>query len=171
MYYLMPEKNQTTALPAHNQVLMEWQTPEFMPHAKGARWLLAAGTLVLVLTAYAILTGSATMAIVFLLLGGMFYLTHNQSPRIINVRVKVLGIEIDGQFHPYHSIKAFWIVYDPPFIAKLYLKPAGKSQEIRIELMNQDPVGLRRLLAREIPEIEGGDERWSDFFIRLLRLQ
>jgi len=38
-------------------------------------------------------------------------------------------------------------------------------------LNEQNPVEVRQMLARELPEIEGGEEAMTDLFIRLLRLQ
>lgn len=154
------------------KTVLEWRTPEFVPHPRGPAWFLTAGAMVIALTAYAILTGSATMAIVFILLAGVYYLTHNQKPRIITVRVTELGVEVDGAFYPYNTVHSFWLVFKPPFIRRLYLNIGGKTpKQIKIELNDQDPVLLRRLLAREVPEIEGGEESLSDMFIRLLRLQ
>lgn len=156
----------------HNQVILSWRTPEFIPHPKGKTWYLIAGILVLSLTAYAILTGSATMAIVFLLLGGVYYLTQNQKPKIIEIRLTQLGVQVGSAFYPYSMINSFWVVYDPPFVQRLYLRVGSKSfRHLKIELNDQNPVEVRHLLAKEVPEVEGGEESLTDLFIRLLRLQ
>lgn len=156
----------------HDEVVLEWKTPEFIPHSKGPAWFLTAAGLMIAFTAYAILTGSATMAIVFILLGGVYYLTHNQAPRILEIKVTRLGIAVGTRFYPFGNLNAFWIVYNPPFVRKLYLRTSDKTnREIKIELNDQSPVALRQALAREIPEIEGGQENKADMLIRLLRLQ
>ncbi len=158
--------------PTHNKVLLEWRTPEFIPHPKGARWFLVFSVIMLTLTVYAILTGSATMAIVFLLLGGMVYLTHNQEPKMIAVSISELGVTVEGRFYPYGALGGFWIVYNPPFVTRLYLQVAGKvNRVLKIELNQQSPIDVRRLLAKELSEIEGGDEPMTDLFTRLFRLQ
>lgn len=168
----MPETNPTQNTLEHDKILLEWYTPEFMPYPRSATWFLAAGILVLSLISYAIFTGSATMAIVFILLGGAYVLTHNQNPKVIQIRITELGIYVGDQFYPYNAIRAFWIVFKPPFVRKLYLQVGAKSsRELKVELMGQNPVALRQLLAKEIPEIEGGQEALSDIAIRLFRLQ
>jgi len=88
------------------------------------------------------------------------------------VRITELGIDVGGKFYPYNTINAFWIVYNPPFVRRLYFRMGTKSfTEVKVELNHQNPVELRRLLAGEIPEIEGAQESVTDILIRLLRLQ
>ena len=156
----------------HNKVLLEWRTPEFIPHPRGKIWFIIAGILILSFVIYAILTNSATTAIVFIILTGVYYLTHNQEPRIISIKITELGISIDKNFYPYNTINSFWIVYHPPFVRTLNLRLGTKSfTQIKIELSEQNPVEVRQFLAKEIPEIEGAEESMIDILIRLLRLQ
>ncbi|MBU0577658.1 hypothetical protein KJ742_06725 [Patescibacteria group bacterium] len=156
----------------HNKVLLEWKTPEFIPVPRTPKWYLMAGVLVVSLVAYAIFTGSATMAIVFILLGGMFFLTHRKMPRIVDVKITELGVEYDNKFYHYNTINAFWIVYHPPYVRTLYFRLGGKVfRHIKIELNHQNPIELRKFLTKEIPEIEGEEERLTDTLSRLFRLQ
>jgi len=112
------------------------------------------------------------MAIVFILLAGMVTLTHNQEPKMIDIKIMPLGMKIDDQFYAWSQIRAFWIVYNPPFVRRLYLRLADKGgRQLKLELNEQNPVEVRQQLARELPEIEGGEEAMTDLFIRLLRLQ
>lgn len=169
----MENKNtETSPMLEHDEVVLEWKTPEFIPHPKGPVWFMTAAGLMVTFTAYAILTGSATMAIVFILLGGVYYLTHNQAPRILSIKITKLGLYVGNRFYPFNNLNAFWIVYNPPYVRRLYLRTSDKTnREIKIELNDQSPVTLRHALAREIPEIEGGQENKADILIRLLRLQ
>lgn len=156
----------------HNKELLAWKTPDFVPHPKGQTWISLAGAGLLALIVYALLTGSATMAIVFILVGGMYYLTHNQSPKIIDIKITELGIAVGNQFLPYNTINSFWVVYHPPFVHRLYIKIGSKGGRIvMIELNEQNPVEVRTLLAREVPEVEDREESFTDILIRLLRLQ
>ncbi len=155
-----------------NGVLLKWHSPEFLPHPREKRWLMLASVVLIGLIAYAIFTGSATMAIVFILLAGMYYLTHNQEPKLFDVAITELGIYVGETFYAYNNIGAFWIVYHPPFVSVLYLKIGSKNAKtIRIELNEQNPVEVRKLLAKEVPEIEDQEESATDMLIRLMRLQ
>lgn len=154
-----------------NKLLAEWKAPEFITHEKSMIWILLAGVILLSIIAYAIYTKSATMAIVFILLAGVYYLTHNQSPKIINIKLSELGIFIDKEFYPYNMINSFWIVYHPPFVHTLNLKLVNKAfRKVVLQLDNQNPVEVRKILAKEIPEIEGEGEGFFDMLTRLLRL-
>ncbi len=155
----------------HNRLLLEWQAPEFVKHEKGKTWYLVAGILTLCLIAYALFTGSATMAIVFIVLAGVYILTHNQQPKVIGVKITQLGLFVGEIFYPYNMVQAFWIVYHPPMVQALNLRLAGKAgAKVTIQLDKQNPVEVRTLLAKEIPEVEGQQETMNELLIRLLRL-
>ena len=155
----------------HNKVILQWKAPEYIIHQKGKTWFLIAGIITLLLVIYAIYTDSATMAIVFIVLAGVYYLTHNQIPKIIDISIAEMGVFIDKKFYPYNMINSFWIVYHPPFVHSLYLRLSGKTfTKLVIQLDAQDPVEVRRALAKEIPEVEGGSESISEMLIRMLRL-
>jgi hypothetical protein len=154
-----------------NRLVLEWKAPEFIRPPKTPTWFMVAGILMLMLVAYALYTGSATMAIVFIVLAGVYYLTHSQQPRIISVKITQLGIYVEDQFYPYNMINAFWVVYHPPFVRTLNLRMGGKSgARLVVQLDDQNPVEVRTLLAKEVPEVEGQQETLTDILIRLLRL-
>lgn len=156
---------------SQNASILAWKAPEFGHHPKSKQWFLIAGVLMILLIAYAILTNSATMAIVFIVLGGVYYLTHRQRPQIIDVQITELGIYAGRTFYPYNTINAFWIVYHPPFVSTLNLQLSSKTnQRVVIQLNQQNPIEVRKLLANEIPEIEGEQESLTDIATRLLRL-
>ena len=168
----MPEENESVApSESYDSLLIGWDTPEFINHPRGKRWFLVAGILTVALVVYGVLTQSATTAIVFLLLAGVYFLTHNQEPRMIEIRVSELGIRAGGQFYPYNTIKSFWMVYNPPFVRTLNLQTTQKGlAKVVIQLNDQDPVALRNVLTKKIPEMEGMQESFLETCIRLLRL-
>jgi len=156
----------------HNKTLIQWETPEFVKYERSTRWYVTAGIIVLSLIIYAIATGSASMAVVFILLGGVFFLTHNHEPKTINVEITELGIKYGQSFYAYNNIASFWILYHPPYVQTLNIETAGKGgRKIKIELNNENPVKIRKLLSKEVPEVEGASENIADWLIRLLKLQ
>jgi len=157
----------------HRTVLLEWETPEFIPNYRGRTWYIVAGLIMGGLIAYAIFTGSITMAIVFAMIAVLFLLTKNKEPKIVKVTITDMGIRYKGRFYPYHHINAFWMVYHPPYVRVLYLRLSnGRSyKHLKIELDAQKPQEVRTLLLKEIPEIEGAQELTSDLLARILRLQ
>lgn len=156
----------------HDDILLQWRTPEFIPVERGKVWYMTASVIVISLVVYAIFTNSATMAIVFILLAGMFFMTHKRKPRIVDVMITKLGVVYDKKFYHYTAINSFWIVYHPPYVRVLYLRLGGKTyRTVKIELNHQDPTEVRNLLSKELPELEGMDEHGFDMLARILRLQ
>lgn len=157
----------------HRTVLLEWETLEFIPNYRGKTWYIVAGLIMGGLIAYAIFTGSITMAIVFAMVTVLFLLTNNKEPKIVKVTITDMGIRYKGRFYPYHHINAFWMVYHPPYVRVLYLRLSNghNYKHLKIELDAQKPQEVRTLLLKEIPEIEGAQELTSDLLARILRLQ
>jgi hypothetical protein len=168
----MPKEAETkdVALREHDKTLLQWKAPEFVTYQKGKRWFLVAGVLILGLIAYAIYSSSATMAIVFIVLAGVYFMTHRLEPKTIDVHITELGIDIDGNFYPYTMIEYFWIVYHPKYYRDLNLKIKNQASKITIQLHEQSPAEVRRVLSKEIEEVKGVHESLMDVFIRLLRL-
>lgn len=154
----------------HDRILLEWKAPEFISHPKGGAWFFVAGIVVLALIAYAIYTNSATMAIVFIVLAGVYILTHYQEPRDIDIKITELGIYADDTFYSYHDIEAFWIIYHARFVRELNLKLKNQTSKVVLQLGPQDPAEVRRVLSKEVPERKGAHESLVDVLTRALRL-
>lgn len=156
---------------APERVLLQWQAPEFIKHAKSMKWFVVAGLAVAALILYAIQTHSLTMAIAFIVLAGVYALSHHHEPRIINVKVTSLGLRVGDRKIPFNHIKAFWIVYHPPVVKTLKLLTTDKVfAELTIQLDGQEPGELRDALLKQIPEYEGRSENFIDALIRITKL-
>lgn len=157
----------------HQTVLLEWETPEFIPIPRGKTWYLVAGLVLTALVAYALFTDSLSMAVVFIMLAIVFLLTEKRQPRDVRVAITDLGVLYNDRFYPYHHINAFWLVYHPPYVRVLYLRlREGKGYRyLKIELSHQKPQKVRELLLKELPEIEGAQELTTDLLARILRFQ
>ncbi|EKD92973.1 MAG: hypothetical protein ACD_28C00287G0005 [uncultured bacterium] len=153
------------------EILLRWDAVEFVKHPKGTWWFILAGITVFSLVMYAFWTNSWTMAIAFIILAGVYTITHHKEPGIIDVKVTRLGIQAGKKKIPYNQIKAFWIVYNPPSVKVLKLLTTDKFMgEVSIQLDGQDPGSLREYLLRQIPEFEGKGESFADLVIRLFKL-
>lgn len=153
------------------QTILEWQMPEYMHHEKDKRWYMIAGTIVLAILVYGLFTAQYTMVLAFALLAGVYYILHNEPPKNIKIIITALGLIIDNDFYQFSDIESFWIVYNPPNVKVLYLRPAKRlSTDIRIELMDQNPMLIRQLLQSQIKEVAGEGETFIDRMTRLLKL-
>ncbi len=153
------------------QVILSWQMPEYAHHTKDKRWYMIAGTILLAILVYGLLAGEYIMVLAFALLGAVYYILHNEPPRDITFAVTSLGMIVDRDFYQFSDMESFWIVYNPPAVRVLYLRPARRlTTDIRIELMEQNPMIIRQLLQTQIKEIAGEGESLIDRMTRLLRL-
>jgi hypothetical protein len=153
------------------EVILQWQMPEYPHQDKGQGWYMTAGVIVLAIIAYGLITAEYIMAIAFALLAGVYYILHNEAPKNITVSITTLGIVIEKDFYQFSDIESFWIVYVPPKVRLFYLRPAKKwSSDIKLELMDQNPMVLRQLLQPYIKELPGQGESLIDKISRVLKL-
>ncbi len=145
--------------------------PEYAHHEKGKTWYFIAGVVVLALIAYGLITGEYTMVIAVALLAGVYYILHNEPPKNMMVTITTLGIVIDQDFYQFSDIENFWIVYSPPNLKILYLRPFKKlASDIRLELMDQNPMVVRQVLQTQVKEVQGEGENMVDKMARILKL-
>lgn len=160
-----------TTLQQNKKMLLQWTAPEYIKHTKGLVWFCVAGLLAVACVIYAIYTSSWTMAVAFIAVAGVYLLSHHRDPATIRVQVDNYGIQVGTRSIPYNQIKAFWILYHPPYVKTLKLLTSDKFMaELSIQMDGQDPGELREVLIQHIPEYEGRSESFIELLIRALKL-
>ncbi len=163
----IPNEEQEKKAPA----LLAWEAPEFVKHKKGKVWFMMAAIVIAALVLYALYTGSLTMAIAFIVLAGVYYISHHREPQNIQISLSHFGIKVGNRYIPYNQVKAFWIVYNPPFVKAIKLLSTDKIMgEMTLQLGDQDPGPVRKIIIKHIPEFEGREESFADVIIRLTKL-
>lgn len=151
--------------------ILEWIAPEYVKHERGPAWMTIAALIAAALIAYAMLNQEWTMAIVFFVISVVYYIHNRQEPKDIKIGVSELGVHIGPRTYLFSHLRSFWIIYDPPFVKTLHIKFVKKHQaDIVIQLHDQEPVPVRNLLLKHIPEMEGKEEAPMDAIIRALKL-
>lgn len=154
-----------------DNALMAWKAPEYVYHEKSFIWFFVAALIALALIIYGLETGSWTFSLAIAVFAGTYYLSHRIKPKIVDVKISKIGIKIGRHIFPYSHIRGFWIVYNPPFVKKLYFKMTSKLHPHVVVLFeNEDPATVRGVLSSHIEELKGIDEPFSDTLTRLLRL-
>lgn len=166
--------SQKTAPKAPNvgRTVLSWTAPEFREIERGALWITIAGVCSLLLIAFAIWQDTYTFAIVILLLGGIYFLTHNKKPREITIALTTNGIVRGAEFFPYLDIETFWILFLPQDNIKTlhFVTRSGMIREHSIELEDQEMGEVSHFLGGHISEWEGRTEKTVEKWIRILKL-
>jgi len=152
------------------KAVLSWQAPEFIYHTRGPVWFGIAAILVALMIAYAVKTDAVTMAVAFIVLTGVYLISHNRKPQIITFQITNLGLHAGPRLIPYNQIKAFWIIYNDKVRTLKLLTTEKFMTELTLQLGDQDPGEVRRELLREIPEYEGREEHFVDALIRIAKL-
>lgn len=155
----------------YEKAVCQWQAPEYAHHEKSARWFAIAALAALLLVIWGIQSNDWTFSIVVIVFCGTYYLLHRHRPQIVRVKISRFGVKFGRHVYPFSHIKGFWIVYQPPFVKRLYLRVSGKLHpDIFISLEDEDPSRVRKILLEHLDELKGRHEPLSDCLIRLFRL-
>ncbi len=160
------------SLHLYSKGVFSWTAPEYLQHPKSRRWYIIAACVLAVMIVLALLLKDWTLALALLVFGPVYYYFQEyHSPRQVSVVISDMGIKVGNQVYPYTHIKAFWIMYHPPFLKTLNLSIHKKTfSDVIIQLEDQDPVALRHFLCGQIHEWEGKNERLSEIILRILKL-
>lgn len=164
-------KNPVPPATAFDNALFSWSAPEYVHHEKGFLWKIIVPGLWLILVIYALFSAAWTFAVSLLIFAGVYWLIYHEKPEHIPVKISRVGIKIGSHEIPFNHIRAFWILYQPPFLKQLQIRTILRfTPDILISLQDQDPAEIREYLASQIQEWEGRDETISEIFIRVLKL-
>lgn len=154
-----------------DNALFTWRAPEYAHHEKSALWFVCAGLVALTLVVWGIMTDGWTFSLAIIVFCGTYYLTYREKPKIVDVKISKLGVKIGNHGFAYNQIKHFWIVYDPPFVNKLYLRMNGRFHpDVCVSLEDVDVAELRSVLIEHLHEVKGRHEPFADTLVRLFKL-
>lgn len=153
-----------------NDVLAHWKAPEFEVFERDKKWYLAIISFLVIIVTYAIFFDNPIMAITFILIGIVGYIYIQKEPRVLNFMITQEGIIAGKELYSFKNLRSFWIFYEPggekiiSFDSNTFLAPY-----IQIPLEKQNPVEIRKILLRFLPE-KKEEPSLSDLFQRLLHL-
>jgi hypothetical protein len=135
--------------------LLHWNAPEFEMFEQNKKRLAYAALVLLAIIIYATLSNNPIMAIVFVLIGIVAYMYLNKEPRDLDFQIVPEGISASKDFYAFENIRSFWIFYDPQYkkIISLHTK-SYLTAFVHVPIHNEDPVEIRRILLKYIPEIK-----------------
>jgi len=137
------------------EILYKWEGPEFEVYERSKRWYMIAVIFILAIVAYALYINATIMAITFILIGVVGYIYSQKDPRIVTFAITSKGVLADKELYLYDNIFSFWIFYDPAHTKAVSLHTkAAMLPFVHIPLGNENPVKIREILIKYIPEIK-----------------
>ncbi len=157
---------------AHGKVLASWTFPEYIRHHYSRTWYIAAGIIVGGSFLLSILKANILFAVFILMIVALYVIRNRRPPVDIRLNITEDGLEVENTFYSYDRMKAFWVVYQPPEVKRLYIGFKNTlSTNLSIPLQDQNPVRIREFLLRYVTEdLEQQNESFSDAVQRLLKL-
>lgn len=146
------EKAMAPSTPPDDSVIA-WIAPEFEYREKSKNWLLFAAVIAFALFLFALLTENILFALLVIIAFFALLSYGFKQPHEIKFAVTAKGVRIESTLYPYENLRSFWIFYQPPDIMILSIHSKKTVMPyIKIPLGNQNPVPVRRLLIKYLPE-------------------
>ncbi|MFA5069854.1 MAG: hypothetical protein WC528_01085 [Patescibacteria group bacterium] len=167
----MPDNNQKEKID-HGKTLAAWIFPEFIVHKRGKAWYLTALILTAAVLIWSIFAKNYLFILIIVIIGIIFILQNRQSPPLIECRIKEDGIELSRNFYPFHDLKKFYIIYQPPLVKNIYFDfKSAVRPTLPIPLEKENPLKIREILKKYLDEdLEKEDEPTSDALSRVLKI-
>ena len=169
---IIPKRPEPTPVnPSNADVpLFGWETPEFVQYQKGKRWFVIALIIFIGLVIFAAFTKQWLMAAVIVLTGAVVFIFTQQKPKTVPFAVSQMGIIFGDRFYPFSEIKSFWVVYEPQVKTLNFELTRRLSTVLTVQLLDQDPLPIRKFLKKHLPEDKSRGEETSDRISRFLKL-
>jgi hypothetical protein len=156
---------------AFDKAKLSWKAYERPQHNRGLLWKIIIAILVLSILTFGVYHRDYIFIIAFVLGISVYYLHNKKTDRKIEIKISEVGVQVDKRNYNFNEIKSFWILYDPPFVAKLVLELQGKLlTQLSIELGAQTPVEVHELLSQKLKEKKDQQESMIDFIQRILKI-
>lgn len=154
----------------YGEVRFRWQALEHEPLYLGPRSRTIVTILLIMIIGYALYTNSLLMAITFILIGVVGYLSMLREYRTLTFFVTEKGIIAGDEFYAFENIASFFIYRDPPFENILSIETQGRLVPyVHIPVIAEDIEHLRDLLDDFIPE-EKHEPRLVDTLEKILHI-
>lgn len=132
--------------------LIQWRTLEFEPHSVSRSFYIGSSLFLLATIIYALSSNSPIMAITFILIGIMGFITLEKEPIMLHCAINKDGIIVNRDLYAFENIESFWLVYEEDE-KHISLRTSGKlTPFVHIPFGTENPVALREILTKYAKE-------------------
>lgn len=147
-----------------------WDAPVFPTYKRSSRWYMIAGTIVLILTVYAILSENWIFAVILVIFSAVFYLVRHQTTEEKHIEINENGVLFDGTFTRYEDLKGFWILKTDDVTELHICHKAPRRSDIVIQAGKTPQDAIRESLAGALSEVPERERGFLDMFIRICKI-
>jgi len=150
--------------------LLEWEAPEFLAYLRGWKYYTILSIMLLAVIGYGAYSQDWFVIVIFIIVAGFILWYQQKEPLTKKYRITQLGIYENDRFYQYNEIFSYWFLIDKEYkvlniiFAKKYLP------QLTILLNGTDPIAVRNVLSKHIPEESNRTETILDRLVRLFRL-
>lgn len=135
------------------QASISWRTPEYEYREKTTDWYWTLGIITLLLAIFAIWERNFIFFVMIIVGSFTVVLYAVKRPSIVSITISGRGVQIDDRLFPYETLQSFWIFYEIGGEKEISFKTKGAiSNSLKIPLGDLDPLEVRELLLRFLPE-------------------
>ena len=162
------EKRAAAAFSRGPEVYVEWEALEYEHIPKEKNWFIAGGIVAGALVIFALITQNWFFAVFMVLASFVVFIYAVRPPKHISAAVLSGGVRFNHRLFDFDDLRSFWIFYEPGGMKELSLESRKTIMpHIRIPLGDTDPVEVRSILTRFIPE-EKQEEAFADIISRIV---
>jgi hypothetical protein len=149
--------------------IAEWTAHEFQHREKGPGWYLTLAIITILIVGYLIIQHDYFAALTLFVAAVVIGYGASLYPDEVLIQITDEGIHIGESFIPYHNIRRFWLV-DHPEAREIHLETTAYfNRHAIIQLADQEPRDIRRILRQHITETQPNYEKVSHRIGRKLR--
>ena len=152
------------------EVLFSWQTQEFQKYNFESSKLLLLIVAGIALLIYGLFTANYLFMIFIIMAAVVIYIFDKKEPATIDVIITKEDIVIGDKRLTYEEdLKSFWILYNPPEVKTLnFDRQQLLVPNISLQLEDENPLKIREVLLRYLPEDMEREEHFSEKAARKL---
>lgn len=161
-----------------DDILASWEFPEHETIERGKWWYLIFIILIIGCLVYSYYDRNPMFVVILTGFIILYFVIERREPLLVRATLTPTGIFINNKFLEYQSFENFYIIYQPPQTKNLYLQPkAGLKSVLLLQsvillpLMDENPIAIREILLKFLPEDLSKEEiPATDGISRLLKL-
>lgn len=166
---LRPSIKKEPSFQTKDDVLLEWDGMSFDQKDKSWRWYLLAAIFILILVGVFVWQQDwFALGITIVVSAVFFWYLKSSKPEKRHFTITPLGLNVNERLYPFSEIHSYWLVYNEK-VKTLYIAFTRKYiPPLVISVENIDPIILKMVLGRKVPEQTKRGENLIDKIIRII---